>query len=127
LLDRAVLLRQIAEEYEQRTFDEQSRQAARKARRDALVAGPGATEEMGALMRALRPLGLRKAGATGYPALSGRRQSNGHARDDPLMTKVRAAEIAGQRVTGETVAEWLGVSPRTGRRRLAQLGNEADE
>jgi hypothetical protein len=38
-----------------------------------------------------------------------------------LRAKVRAAAADGRRVTGQDVAGWLGVSPRTGRRRLAAL------
>lgn len=42
---------------------------------------------------------------------------------DDLRVRVRDATAAGERVTGATVAEWLGVSARTGRRRLASLSN----
>ena len=38
-----------------------------------------------------------------------------------LRTRVEEAARAGQRVTGGDVASWLGVSQRTGRRRLAEL------
>jgi hypothetical protein len=40
---------------------------------------------------------------------------------DDLLQRVRTAVDAGERVTGATVGQWLGVSPRTGRRRLSQL------
>jgi hypothetical protein len=40
---------------------------------------------------------------------------------DELRRRVHTAVDAGQRVTGATVGQWLGVSARTGRRRLAEL------
>jgi hypothetical protein len=40
---------------------------------------------------------------------------------DVLQTRVDEAAREGQRVTGSDVANWLGVSHRTGRRRLAEL------
>jgi hypothetical protein len=40
---------------------------------------------------------------------------------DELRRRVQTAVDAGQRVTGATVGQWLGVSARTGRRRLAEL------
>jgi hypothetical protein len=41
-----------------------------------------------------------------------------------LRDRVHEALASGERVTGETIAGWLGVSPRTGRRRLALLIDE---
>ena len=43
---------------------------------------------------------------------------------DELRQRVQTAVDAGERVTGATVGQWLGVSPRTGRRRLSQLINQ---
>jgi hypothetical protein len=50
--------------------------------------------------------------------------SSDHAVDvdlDELRRRVQTAVDAGQRVTGAIVGQWLGVSARTGRRRLAEL------
>jgi hypothetical protein len=38
-----------------------------------------------------------------------------------LRHRIQAAIDAGERVNGVTVGRWLGVSARTGRRRLAEL------
>jgi hypothetical protein len=43
---------------------------------------------------------------------------------EELRRRVAAAIDAGHRVTGETVGRWLGVSARTGRRRLSALLHE---
>jgi hypothetical protein len=40
---------------------------------------------------------------------------------DELRRRVRAAIENGEPVTGEIVGQWLGLSARTGRRRLAAL------
>lgn len=42
-------------------------------------------------------------------------------REDELRRRVQAAVDNGEPVTGETVGQWLGLSARTGRRRLATL------
>lgn len=49
------------------------------------------------------------------------------ARSAGLHGRVRAALEEGHKITGNEIADWLGVSPRTGRRRLAQiLADNAD-
>ena len=120
LLDRASLLRQIAERYEERTVDERARSAARKARRDAIKVGPvirgaaAATEE---------PQGLAMPGrrrALAVKAGEDRVASNGDHPAD-LRSRILASQAAGEHLTGDAVAEWLGVSARTGRRLLAKL------
>jgi hypothetical protein len=50
---------------------------------------------------------------------------NGSADEaDDLWQRVRVAVASGERVTGETVGRWLGVSARTGRRRLSAMLDE---
>lgn len=79
--------------------------------------------------RNVRTIGRRAAAASpanDLPSSNG----NGAAGDgvtradvngDELLRRVRTAVDAGERVTGATLGQWLGVSPRTGRRRLSQL------
>jgi hypothetical protein len=60
----------------------------------------------------------------GVTRSTGERPRLASVRDDrlaALRAQVRAATADGRRVTGQDVAGWLGVSPRTGRRRLAAL------
>jgi hypothetical protein len=51
-------------------------------------------------------------------------QAEARAQLGDLRDRVHEALGAGERVTGQTIAQWLGVSPRTGRRRLALLIEE---
>src|SRR5918994_762401 len=120
LLDRAPLLRRVAEQFEDRTIDEQIRSATRRARRDELraraaVAAKWEDPSRPTLLPPQPPNGLTSAGS----GRKGTSLNNGHRPASDLHERVREAEAAGERVTGETVAEWLGVSVRTGRRRLA--------
>jgi hypothetical protein len=120
LLDRASLLRQIAEEYEERTVDERARSAARKARRDAIKFGP-ATGGAAATAREPQILAMpvrRRA----LPVKAGEDGAGSYG-DHPadLHARILATKAAGERLTGDVVAEWLGVSARTGRRLLAKL------
>jgi len=121
LLDRAPTLRAIAESHEDRAVDERERAAARKARRERIRAG---------LPRSPSNAGARFSG-NGFPARLGATPGNGHSRKRPepatesnadgLRKRVLTAIENGERVTGETVGKWLGVSARTGRRRLAAM------
>jgi hypothetical protein len=136
LLDRATLLRSIAEAYEERAVAEKERAALRQARRAAIKAG---TTPQADLRSAEQHL-IRRAEPTqahgdrnGHvpPSLDSANNpnqltSNGGQADargqlGDLRHRIHEALAAGERVTGETIARWLGVSPRTGRRRLALL------
>src|SRR5690606_10978973 len=66
------------------------------------------------------PLPLDGASNPNQP-LSNGGQANAREQLGDLRDRVHEALAAGERVTGETIAQWLGVSPRTGRRRLALL------
>jgi hypothetical protein len=139
LLDRASLLRSIAEVYEERTVEEKERAARRRARRDAIKAGTATHKDSSSTKEHMsrdRELVRASADPNGEPqrplAIAGNgssRASNGspattHALLGDLRDRVHEALAAGERVTGETIAQWLGVSPRTGRRRLALLVEE---
>jgi predicted DNA-binding transcriptional regulator len=121
LLDRAPTLRAIAEAHEDRAVDERERAAARKARRERLRAGlPGSPGNAGA-----RFSGNGLSAGGGAPAGQGH-SGNGPepaavANTEALRRRVLSAIENGERVTGETVGRWLGVSARTGRRRLAAV------
>jgi hypothetical protein len=121
LLDRAPMLRAIAEAHEERAVDERERAAARKARRERIGAGlPGPPGNAGA-----------RFSGNGRSAGRGATPGNGHnvkrpqpatvADANALRRRVLTAIENGERITGETVGLWLGVSARTGRRRLAAL------
>jgi hypothetical protein len=144
LLDRAPALRAIAETYDELGIAERERAAHRKARRDRIKtrppmprpamgqhSGQPSGERNNGRGPALPARGSasngtsnapRPASAT-IPLATGTRHGNGGtAHDlDQLRERVRAAADAGEKVTGETIAAWLGVSERTGRRRLAAL------
>jgi hypothetical protein len=142
LLDRAPALRMIAETYEERAVEEQERAAMRHARRAQLKAqrmGSGTsaiTRSPSSSARASGSSGSRQpeltadghASNNGHPAtVTGHNvRRNGRSFDDleDLRQRIHAAAASGDRVTGETVGQWLGVSARTGRRRLAALLND---
>jgi len=119
LLDRAPLLRRIAEQHEDRAVDERLRSVERKARRDAV--GPVAATAAAGVVRASRqPSNSAPPNDQSRPRRhEGKLVAPADSRD--LQARLLAAEASGERVTGETVAEWLGVSARTGRRRLSAL------
>jgi hypothetical protein len=62
--------------------------------------------------------------ANGSSEASNGLPSTPHSQLGELRDRVHEALATGERVTGETIAQWLGVSPRTGRRRLALLIEE---
>jgi hypothetical protein len=142
LLDRASLLRSIAEAYEERAVEEKERAALRRARRTAVKAGAISQADVrSAEQHMARRAELAQAGGdrNGHVPLSldgadnpNDQRSNGdqaeaRAQLGHLRDRVHDAMAAGERVTGETIAQWLGVSPRTGRRRLALLIEEDPE
>lgn len=127
LLDRAPALRAIAEAHEDRAVDERERAAARKARRERIRTGlPGSPGNGGA-----------RVPGDGLPAGRGATPVNGRGGDrsalatmadaDALRRRVLNALEKGERVTGETVGRWLGVSARTGRRRLAAVLEDSSD
>ena len=140
LLDRAPALRRIAEMYEERSVDEQERAAVRRARRARIKTGtPPQTNRRTSTSVSTTTAAEFGNGRVGSP-MAERHQSNGHdrganrgratsaagtaereVREDELRRRVRAAIHNGEPVTGETVGQWLGLSARTGRRRLAAL------
>jgi hypothetical protein len=138
LLDLAALMRSIAEAYEERTVEEKERAALRQARRAAIKAGTMARKDASASARVspnreFVPAAVNWTGHSQRSSASGPnapfRVSNGcqATTDEPLgdlQERVHEALASGERVTGETIAQWLGVSPRTGRRRLALLLEE---
>jgi hypothetical protein len=143
LLDRAPALRGIAEGYEERSVDEQERAAARKARRARIKTGTPswavtALEPASAAPRVSGGRGAGTGSASGQCVRDGGDRSSGEAVDelaigpatgdsengvglDELGRRVRAAVENGEPVTGAAVGRWLGLSERTGRRRLAAL------
>lgn len=138
LLDRAPALRAIAESYEERSVDEQERAAARKARRAGIKTGRHASvaaasanahvSENGHPAPATASDQRHPNGdderATDPPASLQESASSGSARaasEDELRRRVQAMIEAGETVTGEAIGQWLGLSARTGRRRLAAL------
>lgn len=139
LLDRAPALRTIAESYEERSVEEQERAAVRKARRASIkTSTPPQTAQT--TSTAASVCGASKSG-NGHkdPPATDRHSSNGHdnradrgrakaarhadrtTSEEELRRRVRAAIHNGEPVTGETVGQWLGLSARSGRRRLAAL------
>jgi len=144
LLDRAPALRAIAETYDELGIAERERAAHRRARRDRIKTRPPmplpATGQHSGQPSGERSKGRRSVipvdgparngtSNTGRPAsgtnplVRGTRHGNGGAAHDlgQLRDRVRSVVNAGEKVTGETIAAWLGVSDRTGRRRLAAL------
>jgi hypothetical protein len=145
LLDRAPALKAIAEFYEERRVEERERAARRQARRAQLktrmtVRGtPALRPEPGGTANVLRNGNNGRRAPTAHDghetldprttsfadSASGGPQRRGNGLPtvdaDDLRRRVLAAVASGNRVTGETVAQWLGVSDRTGRRRLSAL------
>jgi len=144
LLDRAPALRMIAEIYEDRAVEEQERAARRRARRTqlrtqkadlrtpAIARSRIGTANGSASSGDGRP-GRLNAGAgdgstnghrTAHTGRSVRKNDGSVVDVEDLGRRVRAALASGERVTGETVGRWLGVSARTGRRRLSAVLDE---
>ncbi|MGH9248981.1 MAG: DUF2637 domain-containing protein [Acidimicrobiales bacterium] len=139
LLDRATLLRAIAEGYEERSVEQKERAALRKARRAAiksgsatgLESGPGGGRPYASNKRLTadgpyRPPQFSLVPAPAAERVSSRKRKPTGSADArvqlaELRDRVQEALEAGERVTGDTVGQWLDVSPRTGRRRLAGL------
>jgi hypothetical protein len=137
LLDRAALLRWIAEAYEERAVEEKERAALRRARRAAIKAAPTPKADMRLteqhMVRQAEPAHAGGNGNGRVPqslhdannqAISTGGRADARKQLGDLRDRVHEALAAGERVTGETIAQWLGVSPRTGRRRLALLIEE---
>jgi hypothetical protein len=146
LLDRAPALRLIAEMYEERAVEEQERAARRRARRAKLKverrdqSAPAITRSSNGSTKRLGSSGSRRPELTAGAGLG---STNGHqdvnkdrsvrtsgrsvAEVEDIRRWVRAAAASGDRVTGETVGRWLGVSARTGRRRLSAMLDEEPE
>jgi hypothetical protein len=139
LLDRAALLRSIAEAYEDRAVEEKERAALRQARRAAIkVSAMPQADVRSTEQHLARRAELAEAGGDGNghvplsldgasspnPPLSNGGHADAREQLGDLRDRVHEALTAGERVTGETIAQWLGVSPRTGRRRLALLIDE---
>lgn len=148
LLDRAPALREIAEAFEERSVEERERAARRRARRAELKAR---TMDRSSPVAALPGNGgaqVSTSGADGKPVPAprdGHGSTDGHRANATerarrgislrssksatselveLRQRVQSTVASGDRVTGETVGLWLGVSARTGRRRLAALFDE---
>jgi hypothetical protein len=140
LLDRATLLHSIAEAYEERSVEEKARAAARKARRAAIKSGsmtgaegaPGDGKPATNKQRSTADVGHdgRPRFSVMPAAVAGRVPSrerqptdatDAHMQLAELRDRLHVAPAAGERVTGDTVGRWLGVSARTGRRRMAAL------
>jgi hypothetical protein len=144
LLDRAPALRAIAEAHEERGVEERERAARRQARRAQLktqrmdlsphvvtpaVNGTATRSSNGDDGRYARgsqwpPTDGRARGRRSRARGSGTRQRSNDpitVHPEDLSRRVQTALAAGDRVTGEIVGQWLGVSARTGRRRLAAL------
>jgi hypothetical protein len=140
LLDRAALLRSIAEAYEERGVEEKACAALRKARRAAIKSGSvnGLEGAMGGGRPATSKQRFKANGGHDggpqflvVPAAAAERVPSSarlptgaagiHVQLAELRVRAHEAFAAGERVTGEVVGGWLGVSPRTGRRRLASL------
>ncbi|MFW6041984.1 MAG: hypothetical protein ACOC8M_03195, partial [Guyparkeria sp.] len=144
LLDRAPALRMIAETYEERAVEEQERAALRRARRAELKSKSRDRRAMTARTAIAASSNggdgrRRPAAQNGHTSVSEdgisvaapaaadtRQQRNGTsaAELDDVRQRVLAAVASGDRVTGEMVAQWLGVSARTGRRRLSAILDE---
>ena len=142
LLDRAPALKAIAEFYEDRSVEERERAARRQARRvqlktrtmdqstPAVTPAPSGTAKVSSSSdngrRALEAhdghVSTNGNGATST-AVGTPKQNSGTSTSElkDLRRRVEAAMASGDRVTGEIVGQWLGVSARTGRRRLATL------
>jgi len=145
LLDRAPALKAIAEAYEERSVDERERAALRRARRAQLKAlqmdrrtpsarsaatGPVESSSNGDRRQhapAVRDGHVSTDGHSAAVAASkdsrARLRSNGPGEIDSgdLRSRVQTAVASGDRVTGEIIGQWLGLSARTGRRRLSAL------
>jgi hypothetical protein len=116
LLDRAPALRQIAEAYEERSLEEKERAARRAARRASLRSARPVPDG--------QPRPKKLGDRAGSHAPGNDRSLDSVAereRRDVLSERVHNAMTSGEHVTGAMVAHWLGVSDRTGRRRLAAL------
>ena len=137
LLDRASRLRSIAEAYDERAVEEKERAALRRARRAAIKAAATPKADMRLTeQHVVRQAEPAHAGGNGNgrvpqslddansQAISNGGRADARKQLGDLRDRVREALAAGERVTGETIAQWLGVSPRTGRRRLALLIEE---
>jgi hypothetical protein len=144
LLDRATLLGSVAEAYEERGIEGKARAALRKARRAAIKSGSatgveGASDDQKESEVKRRP---RLGGANDprpqlsvvTPEIAERAPGNDRTASDPADARVQLADLrdrvhdalaARGRVTGDTVGRWLGASPRSGRRRLAALVDDA--
>ena len=140
LLDRATLLHSIAEAHEERSVEEKARTAARKSRRAAIKSG---TLTQVNVARGNGMPATSKKRSTSDVGHDGRPQfsvvpaaaaeriptsarltsdaADAHVQLAELRDRVHTALAAGERVTGATVGRWLGVSARTGRRRMAAL------
>ena len=140
LLDHAPALKMIAEVYEDRAVEEQERAAMRRARRAQLKTQrtnrgtPAISRSLSGTANGSGSSGGRRfevAPSVGHGSSNGRRnaKNDGIVRMDDrsvaevgdLRRRVRAAASSGDRVTGGVVGQWLGVSARTGRRRLSAL------
>jgi len=145
LLDRAPVLKTIAELYEERSVEEGERAAQRRARRAQLKTQrmdhrvPAVSPALGGTMEAMNNDSNRRGAPTAHDghetldrrttsfadSASGGPQQRGNGLPtvdaDDLRRRVLAAVASGNRVTGGTVGHWLGVSDRTGRRRLSAL------
>jgi hypothetical protein len=134
----------VAEAYEDRAVEEQERAAMRRARRaqlktqranrgkPAITRSPSGTANgsasngdqqpelvAGAIHRSTNGhKAAAAAGHNGWPPGSGLPIAEV---EDLLRRRVRAAADSGDRITGETIGQWLGVSARTGRRRLSAM------
>jgi hypothetical protein len=117
LLDRAPALRMIAESYEERAVEEQERAAKRRARRAQLRT----RRADGAPAITHAPSGSPKVSENADHSVRPRGNGLSTVDVEDLRRRVLAAAASGDRVTGKTVGEWLGVSARTGRRWLAAL------
>jgi hypothetical protein len=146
LLDRAPALRTIAETYEERAVEEQERAVKRRARRAQLKtrkidrstpAAASATRDTANVSSIGDDGQATLAARDGHGSTDGHRaaatadlsvrpRSNGlsTAEVEDLRRRIQAAVASGDRVTGETVGRWLGVSARTGRRRLSAMLDE---
>jgi hypothetical protein len=140
LLDRAPALRMIAETYEERAVEEQERAARRRARRaqikaqrtdrstPAITRCPNGSAKRSGSSGGRQPElvagyvnGLTKARGAAAAGRSVRGNGLSGVEVEDLQRWVRAAAASGDRVTGQTVGRWLGVSARTGRRRLSAM------
>jgi hypothetical protein len=139
LLDRAPALRMIAEMFEERAVEEEERAALRRARRAQLktrpmdrsarvvthASGDSATES-GSVDPTLELNACEGDGPTnGHRAATAshdaQRSDLSAVEVEDLRGRIREMTASGDRVTGQTVGRWLGVSARTGCRRLSAM------